>query len=188
MHRIELIWLVGKGIDCQVLFLPFDFVHTHETALFLGVQITHRVKFEELLKFHVPGAKLCRVLFCNESLLGNEDRMNGLLEEVSYKRTPVANERGVLCHSPLPLSLSLSLRSSPLRHLSRLPNKHLRQACHVGRGGEREGEEAPRSSFNFLAKNKFAWPELMVWLVIEEGQYLEKKKCPAGPNFPRQSP
>ena len=96
--------------------------------------------------------------------------MNGLLEEVSYKRTPVANEGGVLCHSPL------SLRSSPLRHLSRLPNKHLRQACHVGRGGEREGEEAPRSSFNFLAKNKFAWPELMVWLVIEKGQYLERKK------------
>ena len=64
------------------------------------------VKFQEFaakspaLIAMLPNAMICLALFLNERLLGNE-RTDGPPEKVSYKRTP-ANERGVLCHSPLP--------------------------------------------------------------------------------------
>ena len=45
-------------------------------------------------------------------------------------------------------------------------DKHVMSGVVAAGAGEREGEgagrerpEAPRSSFNFLAKNKFAWPD-----------------------------
>ena len=76
------------------------------------------------------------------------------------------------------LSLSLSLRlafpfpsaTSPRGCRTNILDKHVMSgavaAVAATGAGEREGEgagrerpEAPRSSFNFLAKNKFAWPD-----------------------------
>ena len=58
-------------------------------------------------------ANACRALFPNDCLLENERRNDLPENNVSYKRTPPANERGVLCHSPLPPASAFPSAAGP---------------------------------------------------------------------------